>query len=105
MVKPIDCTDMDALSVANYIEERLNIAGNGTLGRKNYYCGITDNPDRRLEEHEIEKFDCCVKCSSYAVSSEAEKILSSRGFDCGKKQGMGNKDSVYVYAYLNLILG
>lgn len=105
MIKVTDCTNMeDAELVANYIEERCHTKGNSSRSKKHFYCGITDNPDRRAEEHKVDSFLCCVKCKSYTVSSEVEKILAARGFDCGKKQGMGNKDSVYVYIYDNIIL-
>lgn len=98
-----DYTRIGADEIANIFWQRyLSIYyahPNENLQRNDFYCGITDDLDRRAEEHNLEQFDCCAKCASFAISSEVERKLDKKGFDCGKHLGNGQNNSVYVYMY------
>lgn len=62
-----------------------------------YYCGITENLDRRASEHNVSKYIASVTCDSFETACEIEKGLHKAGFDTGKQLGNGTKDSIYVY--------
>lgn len=67
--------------------------------RGDYYCGITNNLDRRAGEHKTE-FLGHVECDSKDTAIEVEILLGENGYDIGKKAGNGAKDnSVFVYIY------
>ena len=77
--------------------------------RNSYYCGITDDVERRKGEHErddhqgkaITQMIAC-KCSSKEASEKIEMMMHEDGFDIGNTQTLGNganECSVYVYLY------
>ena len=72
-----------------------------------YYCGITNDPDRRKEQHESElgetiNYLCVCKCASSEIAGEVEELMAKKGFDIGDVDFGGNggaEDSVYVYLF------
>lgn len=72
----------------------------GDTGKRgDYYCGITNDLDRRESEHNAE-FLGYVECDSKDTAIEVETILGDNGYDIGKKAGNGAKDnSIFVYIY------
>ena len=67
--------------------------------RGDYYCGITNDLDRRAGEHKAE-FMGHVECDSKDTAIDVETLLGDQGYDIGKKSGNGAKDnSIFVYIY------
>lgn len=67
--------------------------------KKNFYCGITNDLDRRKGEHNVEYFLYYVKCNDFNSACELEEKLKEAGFDCGSETGHGKSNSIYVYIY------
>lgn len=67
-----------------------------TFGR--FYCGITNNVDRREGEHSADYLGH-VKCKSFEVAKQLEARMHDEGFDTGEQLGHGQEDSIYVYVY------
>lgn len=65
--------------------------------KSDYYCGITDDLDRRAKEHNVEGFCLTMNLITFEAARDIEQKLSSLGFDCGSQLGNGNEKSVYVY--------
>ena len=57
--------------------------------KDDYYCGITNNLDKRMEEHRCEDFEIVEdsvfawNCENVDVAAEVEKRLGKLGFDIG----------------------
>lgn len=57
--------------------------------KDDYYCGITNNLDKRMEEHRCEDFEIVEdrvfawNCENVDVATEVEKRLGKLGFDIG----------------------
>ncbi len=71
----------------------------GGAGREEFYCGITNDLERRKGEHNVASFVCTHKCHSFGVAQEVEQELHELGYDTGEQLGNGAEDSVYVYMY------
>lgn len=71
----------------------------GRLPQSSFYCGITDNLERRMREHNAKELTYVIsKDVNAAISLETE--LGNWGFDIGGKPGNGARaDSVCVYMY------
>ncbi len=67
-----------------------------TFGR--FYCGITNNVDRREGEHDADYLGY-VKAKTFAAAKRLEARMHEEGFDTGKQLGHGQEDSLYVYVY------
>lgn len=65
--------------------------------RSDYYCGITDDLERRAKEHNVAGYCQTMHFLTFEAAKAIEKELSSLGFDCGDQLGNGNENSVYVY--------
>lgn len=65
-----------------------------------YYCGITNNVDRREGEHKANYLGY-VKAKDVDAAKRLEARMHEEGFDTGGQLGIGNgrEDSVYVYVY------
>lgn len=63
-----------------------------------YYCGITNNVDRREGEHSANYLGY-VSCKSFEVAKQLEARMHDEGFDTGDQLGHGQEDSIYVYVY------
>lgn len=64
-----------------------------------YYCGVTDDLDRRASEHNVSQFIATVKCDRFETACAIEEGLHNAGFDTGKQLGNGTENSIYVYMY------
>ena len=57
--------------------------------KDDYYCGITNNLDKRMEEHRCEDFEIVEdrvfawNCENVDVAAKVEKRLGKLGFDIG----------------------
>ena len=74
--------------------------------KDDYYCGITNNLDKRMEEHRCEDFEIVEdrvfawNCKNVDVAAEVEKRLGELGFDIGDTKTLGNggvENSTIVY--------
>lgn len=65
----------------------------------NFYCGITNDLERRNREHNISNIVYWVSADSFEAASNLEKALRKEGYDTGKKTGIGTQDSTIVYMY------
>ena len=67
-----------------------------------WYCGITENINRRLfDEHNLvedKTWYTSKQCSTSAEAREVEKALLELG--CSGGPGGGDDDAVFVYTYL-----
>lgn len=71
----------------------------GILPRKSFYCGITNDLDRRMSEHNAKALTW-VKAKNAKAAIELEKRLGEIGYDIGSNAGNGAADdSVYIYMY------
>lgn len=67
--------------------------------RNEFYCGITNNIEKREGQHNA-RFLGCVCCDSKDTAIEVETFLGENGYDIGSKAGNGaKKNSVNVYIY------
>ena len=81
------------------IENHINNADGGD-SYSDWYVGITDNPERRFQEHGVTGINHGVgfPAVNNSIAREVENyFLKSRG--CQGAGGGGDEDSVYVYAY------
>ena len=86
-------------AVKKFQEAAANDAAPNPVKYSNYYCGITNDLDRRQGEHKAPAYLYTCTCPSFKVACELEKMLHDAGFDTGEQVGHGNEDSVYVYMY------
>ena len=63
-----------------------------------FYCGITNDLNRRDGEHNTKSLGA-IKCDSFDTAKKLEKMMHDEGFDTGKQLGNGQEDSIYVYVY------
>ncbi len=70
-----------------------------------WYCGVTDNVPKRLQEHAIEKkinikLYTRVKCSSMKTAIAVEALMhAKRCLGKGSSAGGVTSDSKYVYVF------
>lgn len=67
-----------------------------------YYCGITNDVDRRANEHNATILGV-IEYTSADFAKELEAKMHDEGFDTGKQLGNGQDDSIYVYVYKKAI--
>lgn len=67
-------------------------------GKDDFYCGITNDIERREQEHNAEIL-FYVEAISFEDAKKLEQALHDEGFDTGEQIGNGQEDSVYVYIY------
>lgn len=70
---------------------------NLSIYKSDYYCGITDDLNRRAKEHNVDGYCLTMNLMTFEAARDIEQKLSSLGFDCGDQLGNGNEKSVYVY--------
>lgn len=63
-----------------------------------YYCGITNDIERRVREHNAECLGY-IKAETAQDAKDLEVLMHEEGFDTGDQLGNGSSDSVYVYVY------
>lgn len=66
--------------------------------KKDFYCGITNDIERREQEHHA-NFLYHVEANNSDVAKKLETKLHNAGYDTGDKLGNGSDDSIYVYMY------
>lgn len=86
------------------IEETVNFFISETVNAKggrvsDYYCGMTNNPERRKIEHGASVLLCRVNCNNKENARNLMRRLAETGFDVDKDIMSGQDDSIYVYAY------
>lgn len=64
----------------------------------NFYCGITNDIERREGEHSANYLDT-LKCQNADTAKDLEAALHDEGYDTGKQTRHGIKNSRYVYIY------
>lgn len=64
-----------------------------------YFCGMTNNPERRRREHGALKLLGSTKCSDKDCARDLMRQLAKAGFDVNKDIMSGQDDSVHVYMY------
>ena len=64
-----------------------------------FYCGITNDLERRRGEHNVEHYIQTVKMDSFELAKKVEAMMHDAGFDTGKQLSNGQEDPVYVYLY------
>lgn len=70
----------------------------GITDYKGYYCGVTNNIDRREIEHKV-KFLGYVYAKSVKGALDLEARMHQEGFNTGDQLGNAGADSKYVYVY------
>ena len=63
-----------------------------------YYCGVTNDLERRAGEHNAE-FLGYVTAKTAKGATDLEARMHQEGFNTGKQLGNASDDSVYVYVY------
>lgn len=95
-------------SPVRVIAERLNSIWLGKYAqadRKEFYCGITNDIERRLAEHNAQDWHvgevvALADCGTADKAAEVEGLMREKGFDVGGSDNPGNggvTDSTYVY--------
>jgi hypothetical protein len=67
--------------------------------KKDFYCGITNDINRREEEHNVKEYIGYTHCDSFDTARILESRLGDEGYDIGSQAGNGQEDSLYVYMY------
>lgn len=67
--------------------------------KKDFYCGITNDTERRRQEHNVYSFLGITKCDSFDTAKKLELCMKQEGYDTGEQSGNGKEDSIYVYLY------
>ena len=70
---------------------------NGNLSQ--YYCGMTNNPERRRKEHGALRLIDNLVCETKELARDFLSQLSDAGFDVDKDIMSGQDDSKTVYVY------
>lgn len=75
-----------------------------TVGEKggkpsDYFCGMTNNPERRRKEHGVSTLLAKTKCGDKECARNLMWDLVDADFDVDKDVMSGQDDSVYVYVY------
>ena len=89
-------TLQEAVSEFNKVYHRVRHIGDT---KKNFYCGITKDLDRRNSEHEIDTVLYSATADSFATAKQLELMLHNEGYDTGAQVGHGSEDSKIVYMY------
>lgn len=102
----IDVSLLSAEEVANYMNSigLAEVIEQPYPDRNNLYCGITNDLDRRMEEHRNNDFEiakekvlACV-CRNADVAKEVESLMRDNNYDIGGNPGAGGgDDSSIVY--------
>lgn len=52
-----------------------------SIYKSDYYCGITDDLDRRAKEHNVDGYCLTMNLITFEAARDIEQKLSSLGFD------------------------
>lgn len=83
-------------AVKVFIDKTVNKFGGKT---SEYFCGMTNNPERRKKEHGASDLLFKIKCSDKDCARKLMRSLFEAGFDVDKDIMSGQDDSVNVYVY------
>lgn len=91
----------DEFSACNHLINWYNSVRKENEIPSHFYCGITNEPLRRKDEHKLLPSDAWhhIKTESFDIAKWVEKLMSDNKFDCGKQLGNGKEDSIFVYIY------
>lgn len=67
--------------------------------KMDFYCGITNDIERRRAEHNVSSFLGITECDSFDTAKKLESRMKDEGYDTGKQLENGNEDFIYVYLY------
>ena len=104
--KVIDATSFSIDKMVKSVNEQYLSCFNTGETKHDYYCGITNNLDKRMEEHRCEDFEIVEdrvfawNCENVDVAAKVEIRLSELGFDIGDTKTLGNRgveNSTIVY--------
>ena len=97
---------LSAEEIADYMNSKglADVIEQPCPDRNNLYCGITNDLDRRMEEHRNNDFEiagekvlACV-CRDAATAKEVESLMGNNNYDIGGNPGAGgSNDSSIVY--------
>lgn len=90
-----------AEAVKLFIEKSVNSIGGK---RSDYFCGMTNNPERRRKEHGALRLIDSLDCEDKDTARDFMRALSKEGFDVDKDIMSGQDDSKVVYVYKKTIL-
>lgn len=97
MKEPLDFRNCSPVSICNYFQTHVDV---GTCP-EDYYCGITNNVENNLQRHGVEEYLACVRCASFEISAEVERLLGEKKFDIGNPNNEagngGTENSTIVY--------
>ena len=99
----IDGRDLEPEAITEILIGRFLNQFDYNDNRKNYYCGIANDCQRRFSEHECEDWEieeviAIVDCGTENKAKRVETLMYDNGFDTGKLPGNGGKkDTVFVY--------
>lgn len=83
-------------AVNQFIEKTVNTIGGN---RSDYFCGMTNNPERRRKEHGALRVIDSLNCENKNTARDFMRELSKAGFDVDKDIMSGQDDSRMVYVY------
>lgn len=103
-VKIIDCQNLSAEEIVQILEMNWQSKCK-TTNRSAYYCGIAQDPNKRLQDHErddwsVKEIIAVADCGTQENAAAVEGLMSSKGFDVGDTDKPGNgggKHSTFVY--------
>lgn len=101
-IEPINCRDLSAREIVDYIIE-LNPWLRDVKQRIRVYVGVTENIEKCLRKHNAGEVLFRGQTASQDVAAAVEAEARRRGFYIGKVGHRGNGTnsySIYVYAYL-----
>ncbi len=101
-MEPINCRDLSAKEIVDYIIE-LNPWLRDVNNRAIVYVGVTGNIEERLRRHNAREVIFRGETANQDVAAAVEDEARRRGFYIGKVVHGGNGTnsySIYVYAYL-----
>ena len=96
--KQIKMTNMNLAAILEIFECAYKNKFKSGETKKSYYCGITNDLERRAEEHNA-TFIVNLQMNSFEEAKIVEKALHAKGYCTGKQLGNGDEDTVYVYMY------
>ena len=98
MAKKVHITIEQAL---NWFEDAYKSHRHPEDTKDNFYCGITNDPERRKgsDEHNVESYLVLLECQDGDTAKDLERMLNDAHFNVGNEAGHGTDESVFVYMY------
>ena len=96
-------------SVVQMLEAWYNAHRSTDDSRSRFYCGIAEDPEKRISDHEREdhggreiELAVAYECDSMEIAGEVEALMKQKQFEIGKPRHEANgaiEDTKYVYLY------